>query len=109
MTEKEKVVFFVDYASINRVAREKRYRLDYGDLLHYIGEDRFLVDAYCYVPINPSNEHRLDGEIEALWRSGYVVTIKQGMIFPATRGVQKYIKFCWDTASGPSIRSLNAS
>ena len=78
MTEKEKVVFFVDYASINRAAREKRYRLDYDDLLHYIGEDRFLVDAYCYVPINPNNEHRLDGEIEALWRSGYIVTIKQG-------------------------------
>ena len=78
MTEKEKIVFFVDYASINRAAREKRYRLDYDDLLHYIGEDRFLVDAYCYVPINPRNEHRLDGDIEELWRSGYVVTTKQG-------------------------------
>ena len=80
MTEKEKVVFFVDYTSIARAAREKRYHLDYDDLLHYIGEDRFLVDAYCYVPINPRNEHRLDGNIEELWRSGYIVTTKQGTV-----------------------------
>lgn len=37
--EKEKVVFFLDYANINRAAREKRYRLDYHDLLQYVGED----------------------------------------------------------------------
>ncbi len=60
----EKVVFFLDYANINRAAREKRYRLDYQDLLQYVSEGRFLIDAYCYVPINPRNEHRLDGEIE---------------------------------------------
>jgi uncharacterized LabA/DUF88 family protein len=78
MTEKEKVVFFVDYASIARAVKERRYHLDYDDLLHYISEGRFLVDAYCYVPINPRNEHRLDGDIEALWRSGYVVTTKLG-------------------------------
>jgi uncharacterized LabA/DUF88 family protein len=77
MTEKEKVVFFLDYASIARAAREKRYLLDYHDLLHYIGEDRFLVDAYCYVPVNRRNGRQLDREIEDLWRSGYIVTTKQ--------------------------------
>jgi uncharacterized LabA/DUF88 family protein len=82
--EKEKVVFFVDYAAINRAARERRYHLDYYDLLQYIGENRFLIDAYCYVPINPRNEHRLDGEIEELWRSGYIVTTKQGTIVGRT-------------------------
>jgi uncharacterized LabA/DUF88 family protein len=82
--EKEKVVFFLDYANINRAAREKRYRLDYHDLLHYVGEERFLVDAYCYVPINPRNEHRLDREIEELWRSGYIVTTKVGTIAGGT-------------------------
>jgi|SRR6266849_194656 len=76
--EKEKVVFFLDYANINRAATEKRYRLDYHDLLHYVGEHRFLIDAHCYVPINPRNEHRLDREIEELWRSGYIVTTKVG-------------------------------
>src|SRR2546422_6099909 len=82
--EKEKVVFFLDYANINRAAREKRYRLDYHDLLQYVGEERFLIDAYCYVPINPRNEHRRDREIEELWRSGYIVTTKLGSIAGGT-------------------------
>ena len=82
--EKEKVVFFLDYANINRAAREKRYRLDYHDLLQYVGEERFLIDAHCYVPINPRNEHRLDSEIQELWRSGYIVTTKLGTIAGGT-------------------------
>lgn len=82
--EKEKVVFFLDYANINRAAREKRYRVDYADLLQYVGEQRFLIEAYCYVPINPRNEHRLDGEIEELWRSGYIVNTKLGTIAGGT-------------------------
>ena len=80
----EKVVFFLDYANINRAAREKRYRLDYQDLLQYVSEGRFLIDAYCYVPINPRNEHRLDGEIEELWRSGYIVNTRIGSIAGGT-------------------------
>ena len=80
----EKVVFFLDFANINRAAREKRYRLDYHNLLQYIGEHRFLIDAHCYVPINPRNEHRLDAEIEELWRSGYIVTTKLGTIAGGT-------------------------
>src|SRR3984893_16391515 len=82
--EKEKVVFFLDYANINRAAREKRYRMDYHNLLQYVGEERFLIDAHCYVPINPRNEHRLDREIEELWRSGYIVTTKVGTIAGGT-------------------------
>src|SRR5437588_12358932 len=81
---KEKVVFFLDYANINRAAREKRYRLDYHDLLHYVDEGRFLLDVHCYVPINPRNEHRLDREIEELWSSGYIVTTKMGTIAGGT-------------------------
>ncbi len=80
----EKVVFFLDYANINRAAREKRCRLDYRDLLEYVSEGRFLIDAHCYVPINPRNEHRLDGEIEELWRSGYIVNTKIGSIAGGT-------------------------
>ena len=80
----EKVVLFLDYANVNRGAREKRLRMDYQDLLEYVGEDRFLIDAHCYVPINPRNEHRLDGVIEDLWRSGYIVTTKVGTIAGGT-------------------------
>src|SRR6266699_910249 len=82
--EKEKVVLFLDYANVNRGAREKRLRMNYQDLLEYVGEDRFLFDAHCYVPINPRNEHRLDGVIEDLWRSGYIVTTKVGTIAGGT-------------------------
>jgi uncharacterized LabA/DUF88 family protein len=82
--EKEKVVFFLDYANVNRAFREKRYRVDYQDLLRYVGEHRFLVEAYCYVPINPRNEHRRDAEIEDLWSSGYIVTTKLGSIAGGT-------------------------
>src|SRR5947209_14657572 len=81
---KEKVVFFLDYANINRESREKRYRLNYHDLLRYVGEERFLIDAHCYVPINPRNEHRADATIEELWRSGYIVTTKLGTIAGGT-------------------------
>ncbi len=58
--------------------------MDYQDLLEYVGEDRFLVDAHCYVPINPRNEHRLDGVIDNLWRAGYIVTTKVGTIAGGT-------------------------
>src|SRR6266568_4807088 len=82
--EKETVVVFLDYANINRGAREKRYRLDFEHLLHYVGEGRFLIDAHCYVPINPRNEHRSDRAIEDLWRSGYIVNTKVGTIAGGT-------------------------
>jgi uncharacterized LabA/DUF88 family protein len=80
----EKVVLFLDYANINRGAKEKRFRMDYQDFLEYVGEDRFLVDAHCYVPINPRNEHRSDGIIQDLWRAGYIVTTKVGTIAGGT-------------------------
>src|SRR2546429_9320754 len=98
--EKEKVVFFLDYANINRAAREKRYRMDYADLLHYVGERRFLVEAYCYVPINPRNEHRLDGEIEELWRSGYIVNTKLGTIAGGTYKCNFDVEIAMDVLRG---------
>lgn len=76
----EKVIFFLDYANINRSAEEEGIELDYLDLLNYIGEGRFLVDAHCYVPRDPRNEHRVDQEIETLWKAGYIVNSKLGSI-----------------------------
>jgi uncharacterized LabA/DUF88 family protein len=58
--------------------------LDYYDLLRYLEEGRFLIDAHCYVPINPRNEHRLDREIEELWHAGYIVNTKIGSIAGGT-------------------------
>ncbi|MCB1188941.1 MAG: NYN domain-containing protein [Leptospiraceae bacterium] len=39
-----------------------------------------MVNAYCYIPIDSRNEHRLDGLMEALWESGYIVRSKLGAI-----------------------------
>jgi uncharacterized LabA/DUF88 family protein len=76
----ENVVVFLDYANINRSASDNNYQLDYGNLLNYLSEGRFLIDAYCYVPIDPRNEHRLDGMIQNLWSYGYLVNTKVGTI-----------------------------
>lgn len=76
----EKVIFFLDFANVNRVASDKGIDLDYEDLLNYISDGRFLIDAHCYVPIDPRNEHRLDRKLEQLWRSRYIVTTKVGTI-----------------------------
>lgn len=76
----EKVAFFMDYANINRSAFSKGIPLDYRNLLDYMAEGRFLIDAYCYVPIDPRNEHAMDKEIGKLWQDGYMVTTKRGTI-----------------------------
>jgi len=80
MMTKEKIVVFMDYANINRSACDNNYYLDYADLLEYLAGGRFLVDAHCYVPIDPRNEHKLDKEILHLWNSGYLVNTKVGKI-----------------------------
>jgi uncharacterized LabA/DUF88 family protein len=76
----EKVIFFLDFANINRVASDRGIDIDYEDLLNYISDGRFLIDAHCYVPIDPRNEHRLDRQLEQLWRSRYIVTTKVGSV-----------------------------
>jgi hypothetical protein len=43
-----------------------------------MGFGRELLDAYCYVPIDPRNEHRYDRDIEELQKAGYLVTTKLG-------------------------------
>lgn len=76
----EKMVFFLDFANIDRASADKMFDLNYEHLLNYIAEGRFLIDAHCYVPIDPRNEHKLDRVIEHLWRSRYIVKTKIGSI-----------------------------
>lgn len=84
MIEKEKVVCFLEYASTHRAARRKRCQINFADWLSYVSDGRFLVEAYCYIPIDPRNEHRLDREIEALWQAGYLVLTKPGNVIGRT-------------------------
>ena len=74
----ERVVLFVDFANIDRAARDVQVEMDYAHLLDYMAEGRFLVEAHVYIPIDPRNEHSLDRLVESLWRSGYVVRQKIG-------------------------------
>lgn len=75
----ERIVVFLDYANIN-AASQGVISLQYEELLTYLAEGRFLVEAYAYVPIDPRNEHGRDRKIAQLWEHGYMVTTKIGTI-----------------------------
>ncbi|HAS50719.1 MAG TPA: hypothetical protein DCS21_02815 [Gammaproteobacteria bacterium] len=72
----ENVVIFNDYANVNRSFQQHGVSPDYRDLLKYLSEGRFLVEAHAYVPIDPRNPHVRDREIEQLWSDGYLVHSK---------------------------------
>ena len=74
----QRTIFFLDFANINRAASDKGIDVDYGHLKQYMGFGRELLDAYCYVPIDPRTEHRYDRDIEELQKAGYLVTTKLG-------------------------------
>lgn len=76
----ERVVFFLDFANINRGAQDSGIAIDYGHLRSYMGAGRFLIDSHAYVPIDPRNEHRLDQLLQRLWEDGYVVRNKVGVV-----------------------------
>ncbi|HCI81651.1 MAG TPA: hypothetical protein DHW02_18395, partial [Ktedonobacter sp.] len=82
--QQERVILFLDYANIHHAARERGIQLNYQHLLYYVGENRFLVDPHCYVPIDPRNPHRLDRDIEELWNAGYIVTTRTGSVAGST-------------------------
>ena len=76
----EKTLFFLDFENINISARRYGNNFDYTSLLGYIGDGRFLVDSFAYLPINPRNEIGSRRIEERLWDSGYHVVTKLGTI-----------------------------
>lgn len=76
----EKLVVFLDYANINAAFDLQGYIPDYQDLLAYLAEGRFLVEAHAFVPIDPRNPHARDHLIESLWDARYLVHSKVGSI-----------------------------
>ena len=76
----EKLVVFNDFANVNAAYRQQGLEPDYGDLLDYLSEGRFLVEAHAFVPIDPRNPHARDHVIEALWEHGYLVHAKTGAL-----------------------------
>lgn len=78
----EKTIVFLDYANINRASEDVGRKMDWNNLLNYLSQGRFLIDAHAYVPIDPRNEHRMDRTIEDLWLAGYMVHSKVGVVRP---------------------------
>lgn len=74
----ERVVIFNDFANINAALQKFDLVPDYQELLDYLSEGRFLVEAQAYVPIDPRNPHARDREIDALWEAGWLVNTKLG-------------------------------
>ena len=74
----ERVVVIMEYPNINRPATDRRIRIDYGDLLAYLTADRFLVEAFCYVPVDPRNPSAREHEIKKLRLMGWHVQTKVG-------------------------------
>jgi uncharacterized LabA/DUF88 family protein len=74
----ERVVVIMEYPNINRPASDRGIRIDYGELLTYVTAGRFLVEAFCYVPIDPRNPSSRDHEIKKLRLMGWHVQTKVG-------------------------------
>ncbi len=74
----ERIVVFNDFANVNSALEKSDIAPDYQDLLEYLSDGRFLVEAQAYVPIDPRNPHVRDREIDALWNSGWLVNTKLG-------------------------------
>jgi uncharacterized LabA/DUF88 family protein len=76
----ERIVLFNDYANTNAAFRDRNVEPDYGGLLQYLSEGRFMVEAHAYVPIDPRSPHARDRSIDGLWESGWLVHTKIGAI-----------------------------
>jgi uncharacterized LabA/DUF88 family protein len=74
----ERVVIVMEYSNVNRAAADAGRTVNYAELLEYLVAGRFLVEAFCYVPIDPRNRHARDAEIEELRLQGWLVHTKVG-------------------------------
>ena len=71
----ERVTVFLDLANIEASAPG---RVDYKALHRYLGEGRYLQEAYAYVPVDPRLPQGRDGLINHLQQSGWMVHTKMG-------------------------------
>jgi len=75
----ERITVFMDFANI-AAGFTPRDSMSYGQLLEYLGEGRFIIDAYAYVPLDPRNLKGRDWIIEHLQENGWMVMSKIGKI-----------------------------
>jgi len=76
----QRVIFLMDFPNIDRAARNQGMALDYGDVIDYLSEGRYLQHAVAFVPVDPRAPNRADTDIHHLREAGYFVRTKQGTI-----------------------------
>lgn len=72
-----RVTAFLDLANIEASAPG---RVDYRALHSYLGEGRYLQEAYAYVPVDPRDPRGRDGLISHLQQSGWMIHTKMGKL-----------------------------
>ena len=76
-----RTVVFVDHANLNACVQNRGLEVDYYDLKDYLAQEqegRMPLEAFCYVAIDPRNEHRLDRDILRMQEDGWMVKTKLG-------------------------------
>ena len=91
----ERVLIFLDFANIDAGSRSFG-ALHYGDLLSYLGEGRFVVEAYAYVPIDPRRPEGRRDLVRHLQENGWMVTQKVGKIAGNSYKSNVNVEMCMD-------------
>ena len=91
----ERVLVFLDFANIDAGGRSYA-DVHYGDLLSYLAEGRFLVEAYAYVPIDPRQVEARRGLVHHLQENGWMVFEKLGKIAGNTYKSNVDVEMCID-------------
>lgn len=77
------VAIFVDHENLVIAARNRGALIDWYAFKNYLASDqecRYPLEAFCYVAIDPRNEHSRDAEIRQLWEDGWMVKSKVGAL-----------------------------
>ena len=84
----KRTAIFVDHENLSICARNKGIDIDYYNFKEYLAsekERRSLLEAFCYVAIDPRREHCKDAEIKRMKQDGWLVKTKMGAPLPDGR------------------------
>ena len=76
-----KTAIFLDHENFRICAQNRGIKVDYYDLKNYLADDnegRPVIEAFCYVAIDPRNQHHKDKDIRIMEEDGWLVKTKMG-------------------------------
>ena len=91
----ERILIFLDVNNIETGAKPFS-TFNYGDLLNYLCEGRFLIDAYAYIGLNPRRPEEKRPLIQHLQHTGWLVHEKMGRMIGQTDKSSITIEMCLD-------------